>query len=75
MEIDAMRDKVEHMREEVNVVSRRCGKFATDLIYWTTLELILRKERSRPISKQYNPRWHILRGLCARNYFGPPSLS
>jgi hypothetical protein len=44
MEIDAMRDKVEHMREEVNVVSRRCGKFATDLIYWTTLELILRKE-------------------------------
>jgi hypothetical protein len=44
MGIDAMRDKVEHMREEVNVVSRRCGKFATDLIDWTTLELILRKE-------------------------------
>jgi hypothetical protein len=55
MGIDAMRDKVEHMREEVNVVSRRCDKFTTELIIWTTLELILRKERSRPISKQYNP--------------------
>jgi hypothetical protein len=70
-----MRDKVEHMREEVNVVSRRRDKFATNLIVWTTLELILREERSRPISKQYNPCWHILRGLCARNYFGPPFLS
>jgi hypothetical protein len=49
---DAMRDKVEHMREEVNVLSRRCDKFGTELPVPATLESILKKENSCPISNQ-----------------------
>jgi hypothetical protein len=47
-----MRDKVEHMREEVNVLSRRCDKFGTELPVPATLESILKKENSCPISNQ-----------------------
>lgn len=47
---DAMRDKVEHLREEVNVLSRhvlsrRCDKFGTELPVSATLESILKKEK------------------------------
>jgi hypothetical protein len=52
---DAMRDKVEHMREEVNVVSRRRDKFGSELLIPTTLKNLLSKERLCPISEQHNP--------------------
>jgi hypothetical protein len=47
-----MRDKVEHMREEVNAVSRHCEKFGTEILIPTTLETLLKKESLCPISMQ-----------------------
>lgn len=67
---DAMRDKVEHPREEVNADSRRCEEFATELAIRTALQPPFGIKRPRPISKQYRSGWHILRGLCARIQFG-----
>jgi hypothetical protein len=58
-----MRDKVDHMREEVNVVSRRCDKFGIEVVILTTLEHLLGKENSWPVSKQHDATRHILRGL------------
>jgi hypothetical protein len=52
---DAMRDKVEHMREEVNVVSRSRDKFGSELLIPTTVKHLLSKESLCPISEQYNP--------------------
>jgi hypothetical protein len=51
---EAMRDKVEHMRDEVNVDSRRCGKLGIELLIPTMFERLLRNESSCPISEQYN---------------------
>jgi hypothetical protein len=58
-----MRDKVDHMREEVNIVSRHCYRFAIELLIPTTAERILKKENSCPISKQHNAPRHLRRGL------------
>jgi len=60
---DAMRDKVDYMREEVNVVSRHRDKFGTVLLIPTTSQRNLKEENSFPISKQHNPSRHILRGV------------
>jgi cyanophycinase len=58
-----MRHKVDHMREEVNIVSRHCDKFATELLIPTTAERILKKESSCPVSKQHNPSRRIGRPM------------
>jgi hypothetical protein len=50
-----MRDKVEHMQGEVNVLSRRCDKFGGELPVPATFESILEKENSCPISNQRGP--------------------
>jgi hypothetical protein len=51
---DAMRDKVDHMREEVNVVSRRCDKFGIEVVMLTTLEHLPRKENRCSVSNQHD---------------------
>jgi hypothetical protein len=58
-----MRDKVDYMQEEVNVVSRHRAKFGTELLIPTTSEPNLKEENSFPISKQHNSPRHILRGV------------
>ena len=60
---NTMRDKVEHLREEVNAVSRSCDEFATQFFIPATLEPLCDEESACPISKHYDPKWHILRGL------------
>jgi hypothetical protein len=49
---DGMRDKVEHMRQEVNAVSRHCDKFGTEILVPSALKPLMRKESLCPISKQ-----------------------
>jgi len=49
-----MRDKVDHMREEVNVVSRRCDKFGIEVVILTTLEHLPRKENGCSVSNQHD---------------------
>ena len=51
---NTMRDKVEHLREEVNVVSRSCDDFAKQFHSSATLEALSSDESARPISKHSN---------------------